>query len=1156
MNLKARAAHVALFFSLILCCSSRLCGQEFRATLAGQVTDTAGAAVTGAKITVRNIDTGETSFSVSGDGGDYQVGFLVPGNYSVSVEKPSFKTSIREGVRLEISQYATVDFQLAAGSVDQSVVVTGQAAQLETESADRGLTIGQDRVLNMPTQGHNPIAAAWSAPGVVLTASAQRLRAFDISGSSNMAINGSTPYRNEVLVDGVTTLSEAATVAYVPTADATSEFRVQTTNFDAQYGWTLGGVINMTTKNGTNNFHGAAWEYFQNTVLDANTFNSNLTGTPRTSSHVNTFGFDVGGPIIKNKLFFSYTYEDLRQVIPDPFIVSVPTAAQKSGDFSQTHYAAGQLQAIYDPLSTVTGPGGTLVRTQFPGNVIPQSRLNPVAVKVLSYVPNGNVAGNSVTGLNNLTNNSSTRKFTDYFPENTARVDYDFNSSTRLFVRYSRNALQEERSFRYSTVSTINPADTGQNNPFTRENHNATIQLTKTLNPTTVLDVRIGFERFKSESGAQQGAGVGPGPLGFSSEFAGEAANWFPAFIWANYNGAGAEPTYTSPIAQTNVVQASMSKVLGKYDFKFGVDLRLLRGNSKSAGYNAGYFSFDQEFTGANPLQIQPSSGNAIASFLLGTPATGYIQQNSEPARQEKMISFYVQNGIRLSDKLKLDLGLRWDYMGPLTDRFNGLARGFASTTPNPLQVPGETVYGGLLFAGVGGNPRGIYNRSWGDFGPRAGVSYQWDSNTVFRGGYGLVYGQTWNDPGEAPGFSQQTNMVSSVQAGIPYNTLSNPFPTGILHPQGASLGLETALGQSLSFADPDGKAPYVQQFTVEIQRQLPWDFLLSASYIGARFSRLPVSQQINAIPVSAVGLGATALTQSVANPFAGLVPGTALNAATVQRQQLLAPYPEFLVGAITGGSGITEEFEPIGTSSYNAGQFLISKRLSHGLDFSVAYTISKQLDQIIYANAQDTHLEKVIASWDIPQNLQINFLWQLPFGSGRAYGANLVKPVRWAISGWDASSLTRLQAGMPLDLTNSPNSQPIANPALSHPSYAQWFNSCTQLANGTTEDCRGSEQPAWTVRPAYTFQTWKTRLSSVRLPGVHNSDISIMKNNQLTEKVALIFRTDFINAFNSPQFFSGPISDVNNADFGEIAGAMDQSNLPRFIQFSLKVRF
>lgn len=1135
--------------ALFLALATFTYAQEFRATLAGRITDSAGSAVTGAKVTVKNPATGQVSNTTSGDDGNYQVGYLTPGTYVVTVEKTGFKTSVRDGVQLLVAQRATLDFQLALGEVTQSVTVTAGPAQLETETADRGLTIEQNRVLAVPLQGRNPFAAAWSAPGVVPAAGAQRLRPFDIAGSSSIVINGGRPSTNEVLVDGVTSLFQASSVSYVPTEEAVSEFRVQNTNFDAQYGWTLGGVINIITKNGTNEFHGSAFEFLENTHLNANTFNSNRTGVPRSSSHINTFGGDIGGPIKKNKLFFSYTYEDIRQVIPDPFITSVPSALQKQGDFSQSYYAAGQVQTIYDPFSTTTGANGALVRTPFPGNVIPSNRLDPVALKVFSYVPAGNVAGDPITGLSNLTNNGSTRKFTDFFPEHTGRVDYNINDSTRLFVRYSRNALLEERGYHYSTNSSVNPADTGQNKPFTRENHNSTIQFTKTLNPTTVLDVRLGLERFKSESGSV-GADVGPSALGFSPTFVNEANNWFPAFSWSGYEGAGAEPTHVSPTAQTNVVQASVSKMIGRENLKFGGDFRVLRSYSQDPGYNAGSFSFDPTFTGANPLVVQQSSGNSLASFLLGVPQSGYIQATSQPARQEKMFSLFVQNDIRLTDRLKINLGLRWDYLGALTDRFNELPAGFAFTTPNPLPVPGQTYYGGVLFAGVNGQSRGIYDPAWGNLGPRAGAAYQLNDKTVLRGGYALVYGQTFNDPGNAPGFSQQTNMVTSIQTGVPYNTLDNPFPSGILQPVGASQGLLTALGQTYQFGDPRGaNPPYVQQFSFEIQRQLPADFLISGAYVGSRASRIGVSQQLNALPLNALGLGSSALTKSVANPFTGLLPGTALNGATVQQQQLLVAYPEFLI------NGVTEMFEPIGKSSYNAAQFLVSKRLSYGLNFSVAYTISKQIDQVSYANPQDTRLERVIAQWDVPQNLQINLSYALPFGTGHSLGANFVAPLRWAISGWQFSSLTRLQKGMPMNFPGGAAATGV-NPALSDPNYNRWFNTCTILANGSRNNCVGDEQAAWTIRQPFTLQQWSSRLASVRLPGIHNSDISVMKHNKLTERFDLIFRADFINAFNSPQFFGGPQTGVTNGLFGRISGNSDQSNLPRFIQLSMKLQF
>jgi len=333
------------------------------------------------------------------------------------------------------------------------------------------------------------------------------------------------------------------------------------------------------------------------------------------------------------------------------------------------------------------------------------------------------------------------------------------------------------------------------------------------------------------------------------------------------------------------------------------------------------------------------------------------------------------------------------------------------------------------------------------------------------------------------------------------------------------------------------------------VQRELARDFLVSAAYVGSRSSRLQVSQQINALSVGNLALGTPALSANVANPFAGRLPGTSLNGATVQQQQLLVPYPEFLI------NGVSENFRPLGKSSYNSAQLLVTKRLSYGLSFSVAYTISKQIDQTNFANPQDVRLERVVTAWDIPQNLQINFMYQLPFGTGKPWGANLAKPVRYAVSGWEVTTLTRLQQGMPMNFPAGAAATGV-DPALSNPSYARWFNTCTQLANGTLQNCLPNEAVAWTIRQPNTLQLWSSRLSSVRLPGVHNVDISVIKHNHIGERFDLLFRTDFINGFNSPQFFSGPITTVTSGNFGRISGAMDQSNLPRFIQLSLKLQF
>ena len=1125
--------------------------QEFRATLSGRVLDQSGSFVSGVTISARSVGTGTASPAVSDDEGRYVIPFLNPGDYEITAEKSGFQKSVQKGLTLQVSERATLDIHLNVGDVAQSVTVSASAGVVEAESSDRGLTIETKRVEATPLQGRNIIAMAWTTPGVAVTGGVQRLRPFDTGGSSGMSMNGSRPSMNEVLIDGVSNLSKASSVAYVPPVEATDEFKVQTTNYDAQYGWTTGGVVNILTRSGTNEYHGSLFEFLQNTHLNANTFNNNRTGTRRSSSHINTFGGGVGGPIKKNKLFFYGSYENIRQVIPDPFLVSVPTAAQRAGDFSSTFYNSGgnrALQTIYDPFTTRT-VNGVLTRDAFPGNIIPASRLNPIAVKTLAIIPLGNTPGDSITGLNNLTTAGGSRKFTDFFPEYTGRVDYNINDTTRLFVRYSRNALAEQRSFHYSTNDAYNIADTGGNSPFTRENHSATIQLTKTLSPVTVIDFRLGLARFLSQSGSAISQGFDLSTLGFSSQYISQADKYFPRFSWANYDGAGATPSLLDPIAQTNSFQGTVYRNTGAHSLKIGGEFRNQRANAKNPGYSAGNFTFDQRFTAKDPgAGVVPDSGNAIASFLMGTPQSGFIDLNSQPARQQRLFSLFFHDDYRVTAKLKLNLGVRWDVLGPLTDRFNALTRGFDTTSPSPLVVPNFPLKGGLMYAGVNGNPRGAFQNDWNNFAPRAGFAYRLNEKTVLRGGYGLMYAQVFDDPGGAPGYSQQTAMVTSIQTGVPESTLTNPFPGGILRPVGNTQGLATFLGQSFNFSNPNRVLPWTHQFSFEIQRELPGRVLLTAGYVGSRVRGLSTSKPFNEPSLASIALGNTALNQSVPNPMAGLIPGSSLNGSTITRFQSLRPYPQFV--------GITELNRSEGTSRYDGGQLLISKRLSQGISASLSYTYSRTIERVNYRNGQETQPEKMVADWDTPQSLQLHGVYELPFGQGRHFLASSPKPVRYLVGGWELSGISRLQSGLPM--TMNVNSVPTGvSPKLDNQNLTRWFNTCTQLASGALQNCQSGETPVWTVRPnGNVLQTWATRITSVRRPGIRNLDLALMKHNQITERIYLTFRAEFMNATNTPQFFNGPTTDVTSGNFGKISGASEQSNLPRFIQLSLKLNF
>ncbi|MGH9451727.1 MAG: TonB-dependent receptor domain-containing protein [Terriglobia bacterium] len=1145
-----------------------LYAQQTGAAVTGHIYDPSGAVVVGAKITAKSATTGAAYTAESNSTGLYQIPFVMPGPYVFTVQKTGFRQVIQTGVTLTAGQQATLDFKLQLGAIAQSVQVTANAALLQSETGSQSSLVTAARIATAPLRNMNTIETTWFSPGVTVTSGARKLRPFDTSGSQNESINGGQEGNNGqtsgnlVLVDGIPANTHAVGVGFNAISDAVQEVQVQGTMYDAEYGWSTGGVVNTITKGGTNTWHGDAYEYIQNTIFNANTWGGNRTGVPRQPWNMDFFGGSVGGPILHNKLFFFFAYQDIRQVQADPFVTSVPTAAMRNGDFSNVFVpgSTGQpvQQTIYDPLTTqCSGTPLVCTRSAFAGNIIPPGQLNAVAKAVLAYIPAPNAPGNPITGQGNFVNTSNSRKFVDLFPQYSGRLDFNYSDSTHMFFRYSINDLDETRSYKYSTVSAFNLADTGTNSPFSRANQDFTYQVTHSFNPTTVLQFRTGMDRFTSTSGSDISDGFNPGTLGFSSSFVNQAIKYFPKFSWSNYEGAGSTPEGLSPFDLTYGNELVLAKTHGPHNLKFGLQMMWIGENVESQGFAAGNFSFTGAFSAATPLTLSPSSGNSVADFLLGYPSSGYIQRLSSPAISERAWSLFGQDDYHVSPKLTLNIGLRWDYLGPLSDRFNALTRGFCSTCLSPLQIPGMNLQGGLEFAGVGSNPRGIFNPHYTNFGPRVGFAYQLQPNTVIRGGYGMIYGQAMDNPGAAPGFSQTTNMVSSVTLGVPNPAapLTNPFPNGILTPVGSSQGLATNLGEGFSFADPDMNIPRVQQYSLEIQHQFRSNWLASVAYVGSRTSRLPVSRQINYLPLSALQLGAGALTQSVTNPFKAVpltspyyqqIQSTFLANNTLQEQQLLLPYPQF--------GGITESFMPIGTARYNSLQAEFVKRLSIGLDFSAAYTWSKDMDDYTFLNPTDPQPSWYIDPNDVTNQFKLSSVWFLPFGPGKHFANTTNAAIGRIIGGWSVSAQLRLEDGRPIQFPSGV--APTGNPeSVPNPNLNRWFNTCTQTPKGLS-NCASGEQPAWQTLQPFQLVTWSPYLNSIRQPGVHNLDLSVAKTTTIKERYALKLQATFINATNSLQWYENPNISATSGTFGSYADYTQPSNDMRVIMMSLQFQF
>jgi regulator of RNase E activity RraA len=629
---------------------------------------------------------------------------------------------------------------------------------------------------------------------------------------------------------------------------------------------------------------------------------------------------------------------------------------------------------IYDP-ATTRQVGNAFVRDAFVGNRIPASRINPIAAKLINLFPLPNAAGDAITRANNYL-----LSFKDPVFDNglVARIDHRFSERHAIFGRFTKRHFRVVRQGNFKNEVTEDYDD--------RVAPGFAFDDTLTLNPTLILNFRYGFSRFYN-TGRAANFGTDPASFGFPAALVAQLpVKSIPQIAITGYTTLSGANKFLNSAEDSHSFRTGATKIAGQHTFRFGGEYRLLRSNPGSFGSAAaGAYSFNSTFTrGPNPQVASVTAGVGLASFLLGLGSGGSVDKNVATAEQGKYFGFYFQDDFRLSRKLTLNLGLRYEWEGDYTERYNRLNRGYDFTTASPLEQQAKTNYaanpiaeipaasfnvkGGLLFTGVNGQPRGLTNLDRNNVSPRIGLAFSLTPKTIIRGGYGLFYGATTLLSEARLGFSVSTPWVVSNDGSLtPANTLSNPFPNGLLTPTGASLGLNTLVGQGISFTDPNRKAPFTQQYSLTIQRELPGGVLLDVAYAGTLGRDLSVNQQLNAIPLQFVraaqqtfaATGRNVLNDSVQNPFFGLIAAGPLAARTVTRGQLLRPYPHF--------TGITALNRSLGRSRYDAFQLKASRRFANGFSVLVSYTNAKQLDQIRFLNDQDTELTKELSQFDIP---------------------------------------------------------------------------------------------------------------------------------------------------------------------------------------------
>lgn len=1171
---RVRSSVVCLFALLSMLCCSPVHAQKYLSNISGEVSDSTGAKVVGATITARNTLTKVSTKAVSNGHGAYSVPFLTPGTYDLTVTSAGFQTQVRTGIVLTTGTDVGSDFTLNVGSENQSVTVNATGQQLDTESANLGTSFTLKQVTDLPNLGRVPFMVAALAAGAynstyldgkadaTLTpfgGGPTAIVANGISGHTRVTINGTPddPYeRSGISGSGTYT-------GFTPSPEAVQEVKAQTSLYDAEYGHGGGTVINTVLRSGANNFHGAAYFVFRNTHLDANTYeripNQNnpnpSSATPRVNDTWNQPGFVIDGPITiphlyhgRDKTYFMVAYEHLHQNTRTLSGAAdlVPTPEELGGDFSKlcpggfgssgTCLAGGGVQ-IYDPLTLDASNN----RTPFKYNLIPAGRISAVGAALLKFFPAPN--SNQSAVVNYLSTNTGVPK--TYYSFAT-RVDQILNARNRLnaiFYKELFNAHSSSQGF----PTTIGPPNTGSFNY--RNDLGGGLDYISILPHDWVLDGRIGviYHPFGS---IYAGNPYDISTLGINST--GIAYQTFPGISFSD-SYVGLQPGSGSQVSTDTLGSAALiaAKTIGKHDLHFGFEGEMHRYNAANPVSGLGNFQFDRQFTQKNSINTKvgsdAASGNPIASLLLGYPSSGSYAITVANAVQQPYQAYFIQDNWRALHNLTLNIGLRWDYEAPYTDRRNELSTGFCTTCTNPLQnsVPSLQLLGGLQFASA--SNRHYYQPEYTNWQPRFGASYQVNSQLVFHGGIGLIYFNSFDAP-ISNGFSASTDYIASNDNTHPANAFANPFPSGIVQPSGSSLGLATGIGQSFSFMAPDHRSPRSLQWSTSMQAQLSPSTVLQIAYVGNRTTKLETSKNINTVPAQyllGTAANVTALQTAVPNPIAGLIPkNSTLNAHTIQRQYLLVPFPEF--------GNLTSVNIPNGETQYNALQTTLNKRMSHHVQLMGSVTWNHEMEALSYLNPTDVTPERSQApAPTIYANVAV--IYQLPtFASAPWY-------LRAVAGGWQANGIIRSNNGSLIG--NPANVTTLTSPALGTPTYNRYFNTCYLNAAGamvmttpTAAACDSpSSIPAFQQHYSFTLNTTGPEMTGVRVRSHPNADVSLFKVFRVREQYSFEIRGEFFNVLNTPNF-AGPNTSPGNTNFGKVT--LTQVNDPRIGQLTARINF
>ena len=1209
------------FAAVFLLSAGPLNAQSTNASLTGRITDSSKAVVPDAKVIAINTGTRVRYETVTNETGSYYVTNLPPGTYRIEVEKLGFKAVLKSDLILHVQDALEINFEMVPGSASESVTVRGGAPLLDTESSTMGTVVEQRKVNELPLNGRNVFNLIELAASVVPQGSSTGTPVgVNPFGWGNYQVNGSFGNESAEYLDG-----QPLNIGYInlpiliPTQNSIQEFKVQTSNLGPEWGKFSGGVTNLSTKSGTSSIHGEVYEYFRNKIFNANDFFLNAVQRSRPPWVQNQFGANAGGPLniphlgMRNKTFWFFSAEGFRLRTSQPFTATVPDAQDRAGNFSEickSGFTAGicndrgvdtggnsvVIDQIYDPCGGIVNaqgacPGSTATPVPFLNNVIPANRINPTSAKLLDLWPAPN---NPNTTTNNFTTAAPTGGDQNQV---VARLDHNLTNKQRLFLRFNYWHVED---------LPIDPLGTGLCADRCAEDYHSyalAAGYTYGITPTTVFGFNANISRFRYNR-TPENAGFDLTTIGWPASYNSAVPAEMrtpPTPCVANFADNIMCTQGQSFIQDRNTqyyISPNMSVLRGHHQYHFGFQFEVGRDNYAQSNIASGSFDFcvagQACFTS---LPGVPGTGFSFADFLLGYAdnfnnfENHFFAQAVVPAftaGQQIYQAIYFDDSWHATTRLTLNLGLRYDLPGPWSERFNRLSY-FDPTAMNyltPFLAPGSPAVKGDVFL-VGPGHRNNIPLDKDELSPRVGLAYSINSKTVLRGGYGIFWIPNYvafslnplNDMVNAG----TTTYTGTVDGTHPVNTIALPFPAGISEPPGRSLGLSgtqqylTQVVKSITEADPtDHPGGYVQQWNLDLQRELPAGFFVSAAYVGAKGTHLAqYSQQVNQISDALLAQAATqvnpslpdplqnvTLVQSTPNPFFIDGQALALSGPTTTIGQLLRPYPQYASVQLAGQGSYD--------SIYHSFQLTVQRRFAQAGSLLIAYTNSKLISDTDTLTAwlepgvgeiQDNNNlrgERSLSSQDVPQRLVISHVLDLPFGKGKKYLGGAEGILDKIVRGWGIDGVTIFQRGFPLAFTNGqangttlfgggsrPNLVPGCKPGVSGSATSRldgWFNTA-----------------CFTAPDDFTFGDESRVDPRLRSEGIDNFDFAIFKNTRFAsnERLGLEFRTEFFNIFNRTQF--APPSTVcctaNNQNFGVVTATAPGTN-PRLVQFGLKLFF